>query len=107
MTPSNDATVSGKTMFDRLFSDGPNGADHLADMQAAIAYLEGTGGDGEDGWDAIDHAVAEYDFRPGAVPVFVLVQNDQGRIAGSGFDGVNNTLIHDGILAALKSKNAL
>jgi len=91
------------SVFDRLFSDG---ADHITDLQTAVGNLDVRGGN-EDGWDAIDHAIAEYDFRPGAVPVFVLVQNDEGRIAGSGFDGVNNTLIHDGILAALKSKNVL
>jgi len=94
----------GKTVFGRLWSEN----DHLNDIQSAMVNLENAvGGGNEDGWDAIDHAIAEYDFRPGAVPVFVLVQNDEGRIAGSGFDGVNNTLIHDGILAALKSKNVL
>jgi hypothetical protein len=34
----------------------------------------------EDGWDALEHVVAEYDFRHGAVPIIVLVQDDEGRI---------------------------
>lgn len=96
------------SVFDRLFSDGDTGADHVADIEAAIDELRlQVGGGSEDGWDAIDHAIAEYDFRLGAVPAFVLVQNDEGRIAGPGVEGVNNTLTHDGILAALKSKNVI
>ena len=58
------------------------------------------GGD-EDGWDAIEHAIAEYDIRDGSVPVFVLVQNDEGRI------NLNSALERPGILAALRSKNAI
>ena len=55
----------------------------------------------EDGWDAIEHAIAEYDFREGSVPVIVLVQGDQGRTI------LNDTLTRTGILAALQSKNAI
>lgn len=34
----------------------------------------------EDGWCPLEHAIAEYEFRDGAVPVLVLVQNEEGRI---------------------------
>ncbi len=52
-------------------------------------------GPSEDGWDAVEHAIAEYDFREGAVPVIVLVQADQGRTI------LNDTLTRTGVLAAL------
>lgn len=55
----------------------------------------------EDGWDSVEQAVAEYDIREGAVPVFILVQGDQGRTY------LNDTLTHDGIRRALESKNAI
>ena len=55
----------------------------------------------EDGWDALEHAIAEYRLREGAVPIFVLVQGEEGRIP------LNDTLTRDGVLAALKSKNAI
>jgi hypothetical protein len=56
---------------------------------------------GEDGWDAFEHVVSEYRFRPGAVPVVVLLQNVEGR------NYFNTTLTRDGVLAALKSKNVV
>jgi hypothetical protein len=93
------------TVFQRLWSE----TDHLTDLQTAIGNLIVNGGV-EDGWDAIDHAIAEYDFRPGAVPVFVLVQSNEGR---SIFDAdgqtivQNGTLTHEGVLAALESKNVI
>jgi hypothetical protein len=68
----------------------------------AIVNLE-SDGSREDGWDAIDHAIAEYDIRDGAVPVYVLVQNDEGRLGDPNFSHINATLTRDGILAALKS----
>ena len=86
----------GKTAFERLYSSG----NHLTDIQTAIAALDEDGGL-EDGWDAIDHAIAEYDFRAGAVPVFVLVQNEEGRIE------LNNSLTRDGVLASLRSKGVI
>ena len=55
----------------------------------------------EDGWDSLEHVIAEYDFRIGAVPMIVLVQGDQGRL------GINNTLTHSGLLSALHSKNVV
>ena len=51
--------------------------------------------------DGIEHAIAEYEFRDGAVPVFVLVQNEEARTP------LNRTLTRDGILSALESKNVL
>jgi hypothetical protein len=71
-----------------------------ANLETAFNNLEVTGSN-EDGWDAIDHAIAEYDFDDGSVPVFVLVQNDEGRF------NLNATLTHDGVLAALRSKNVI
>jgi hypothetical protein len=58
-------------VFERLWSDGATAADHTSDLKNAIGTLVADGGQ-EDGWDALDHAFSEYDFRPGAVPVFVL-----------------------------------
>ena len=71
-----------------------------AQLNAAFGGLE-EDGDREDGWDALEHAIAEYDFRPGAVPVFVLVQNEEGRVP------LNDTLTRNGVFAALRSKNAI
>ncbi|RIK74402.1 MAG: hypothetical protein DCC67_16645 [Planctomycetota bacterium] len=85
-------------MLERLFSQG----DHAADLQTSIANLDDAGiYVQEDGWDAIDHALAEYDFRPGAVPVFVLMQNQEGRF------NANTRLTREGLLAALQSKNVI
>jgi len=61
-----------------------------------------TSGDTEDGWDAIEHAIAEYEIRPGAVPIFVMVQTEGGRATT-----VNTTLRQEGIEAALASKNVI
>lgn len=55
----------------------------------------------EDGWDGFEHLISEYKFRPGAVPVAILLQNSEGR-----FD-LNDTLTRDGVFAALGSKNIL
>ena len=95
-------TDLSKAPFDRLFSSGLTAQAHIDDVTTAISHLilVENGGE-EDGWDAIEHAIAEYDFRPGAVPILVLVQNEEGRI------DVNKTLTHDGVLAALKSKNVI
>ena len=83
---------------DVLFSDDYNA---LID---AFDNLMSTGGD-EDGWDAFEHAIAEYEFRPGAVPIVVLVQNDEGRIDHVGNDLSSTT--REGILATLQSKNVI
>jgi hypothetical protein len=69
-------------------------------LSQAMANLS-RNGDFEDGWDAIEHAMAEYPFRAGAVPVLVLVQSDEGR------NELNATLTRPGVLAALQSKNVL
>jgi hypothetical protein len=67
-------------------------------MDAALEEVR-FGGDGEDGWDAFEHVIAEYNFREGAVPVVVLLQNVEGR------NRENTSLTRDGIFAALASKN--
>lgn len=69
-------------------------------LDQAMVNLRNVGGD-EDGWDAIDHALAEYNFRDGAVVNVVLVQNDEGRA------NFNRALTRDAVLAALKSKNVV
>ena len=53
-------TDTSKSVFERLFSSGATAQDHVDDLQAAIDHLIAVenGGD-EDGWDAIDHAIAE------------------------------------------------
>ena len=70
-------------------------------FSSAVTHLTAEGGN-EDGWDAIEHAIAEYDFRDDAVPVFVLLQGQEGRV-----NDLNRTLSHDGVLAALESKNVI
>lgn len=55
----------------------------------------------EDGWDAIEHVVAEYNFRMGAVPIIVMLQSDEGRIAA------NSALTKEGVYAAMAAKNIL
>ena len=97
-------TDTTKSVFDRLFSAGVTAQDHIDDLESTIDHLiEVERGGDEDGWDAMDHAMAEYDFRPGAVPIFALVQNEEGRIR----ENQNGMLTHDGILAALNSKNVI
>ena len=54
----------------------------------------------EDGWDAIEHAVAEYNFDPGAAVLFVLIQNTDGRSTAP-----NRTLTELGVLASMESHN--
>ena len=70
------------------------------ELNAVFNGLAQLGGD-EDGWDALEHAIAEYDIGDEAVPIFVLVQNDEGRI------DLNQTLTREGVLASLESKNAI
>ncbi|MCC6493693.1 MAG: hypothetical protein IT424_11820 [Pirellulales bacterium] len=82
----------------------PGGADPLfgnADQVDAAFENFAVDGDGEDGWDAFEHLIAEYKFRDGAVPVVILLQNQQGR------NHSNTTLVREGLLAALQSKNVL
>jgi hypothetical protein len=67
-----------------------------------IGNLTDDTGGSEDGWDALEHVIAEYNFRDGAVPVVVIVQNRQGRSSL-----VNPTLTRTGVLSALQSKNVL
>ena len=52
----------------------------------------------EDGWDAIEHVTAEYDFREGAVPVIVILQNEEGRIP------LNDTQTRDGVFACARKQ---
>jgi len=88
----------------RLFSDLES--DILPALEPGLSEIGGR----EDGWDAIEHAIAEYQIRDGAVPVFVLVQNEEGRVNNLNptvEDGANLSLTRDGILAALRSKNVL
>lgn len=58
------------------------------DAVAATGRLVHTGGD-EDGWDSLEHAVAEYDFRPGAAVHFILLSDEPRRTV------VNTTLTPD------------
>ena len=85
--------------------NNPGTNDELSESELASVFTNlavSTADDSsEDGWDAIEHTIAEYDFRPNAVPVLVLVQADEGRVP------LNRTLTHDGILAAIDSKNAI
>ena len=80
--------------------DGDLFTDDVDQLIAGLGQLAHYGGE-EDGWDAIDHAIAEYEFDDGAVPVFVLVQNEEARAP------LNRTLTRDGIFAALRSKSVI
>lgn len=84
---------------ERLSSSGSS-SEQQTEIEQAISALDIDGGT-EDGWDAIDHALAEYEFRSGAVPVLVLVQSDEGRV------NFNTTLTSEGVEASLRSANAL
>lgn len=96
--------TQGITSFDRLWSSGPSMLDHENQFKDAALTLVADG-ETEDGWDALDHAFAEYDFRPGAVPVFVMLQSEGARSGQT--DPANDTLTRDGILSALRSKNVI
>jgi len=84
-------------------SPAANGPTTISTSQLNSVFNVNTAQDGgvEDGWDAIEHAIAEYDVRPNSVPIFVLVQNDEARVS------LNDTLTRDGVLSALQSKNAI
>jgi hypothetical protein len=90
---------TSNSVFQRVWSE----TDHVDDINAAIALLEGNGGDAEDGWDAVEHAIAEYPFRNGAVPVLVHLQRGSARVMNNN----NQFLVRDAVLAALESKNVL
>jgi hypothetical protein len=70
-----------------------------AQFSITAAAINDSLGGTEDGWDAIEHAIAEYNFREGAAVVFVLIQNGTGR------NYLNTTLTNTGVLAALESYN--
>lgn len=72
-------------------------------LTAAFSSLTSVGGF-EDGWDAIEHAIAEYRVREGAVTIFVLVQSENGA---GGRNALNTTLTDAGVRATLASKNAI
>jgi hypothetical protein len=88
-------------------SAGPDGilgtSDDLTSSYLNTIFNTNTAEDGglEDGWDAIEHAIAEYEIRDGAVPIFVLMQGEEGRIE------FNDTLTRQGIHDALVSKKAI
>jgi hypothetical protein len=48
-------------------------ASQVANAATAINTAQG---DGEDGWDAIEHGIAEYNFPTGAAVIFVLIQKE-------------------------------
>lgn len=85
-------------------SPTPDSPATLSTAELNTVFNTNTAEDGglEDGWDAIEHAIAEYDFRDGAVAIFVLVQNDEGRAP---LDASFWT--RDGVLSALESKNVI
>lgn len=87
---------SGLTRVDKL-----SGRNTPTQLVTALGNLTDIDGDNEDGWDGLEHAIAEFPFRDGAVPVVILVQNEQGRVFG------NRALTYEGIAAALQSKNVL
>jgi hypothetical protein len=72
-----------------------------------------SGGD-EDAWEALEHAVAEYDFRTGAAVNFILVTDEDRDIKNPSLtsDDVsgtpeNESLAPTAILPVIKSRNAV
>jgi len=82
---------------ERLWGTAANLADAVSDD------LGETPNSSENGWDALEHAIAEYDFRDDAVPVFILIQNQEGRVTNTETD----MWVRRGIESALKSKNVV
>lgn len=82
---------------DMLFGDA-------SQLAAVVANLNKFGGD-EDAWDGIEHALQEYEFRDGAAVIFVMFRRADGgqNPTELGNDPVNDTLIRDGIFAAMES----
>ena len=99
-TPTNLNDDTFRFAHSQLMGSGNLFTSELSELTFAINPGLADFGGFEDGWDALEHAIAEYDFRPGAVPVLVLVQNEEGRVP------LSDTLTRDGIFAALRSKNA-
>jgi hypothetical protein len=100
--------TQGSSPLNRIWSDGLTQGGHTTQMAAAISQLNPSSvGILEDGWDAIDHAFAEYDFRPGAVPVLVLIQGEGPRLGDLFNANTNNSLTREGVLGGLRSKNII
>ena len=89
----------------RSFVVNAGGTDKMfgtnSQLAGAVSNLTENVAGFEDGWDAIEHIVAEYKFRAGSVPVILMLQNAEGR------NGLNKTLTCDGIVASLESKGIL
>jgi len=92
------ATFSAGFAYSHLIGDAPFGS--IAGLVTALESTPVTGGF-EDGWEGIDHGLAEYQFRPGAAVNVVLLQNGNGR------NTLNTTLTKEGILSALGTRNAV
>lgn len=86
-------TPSGSTNQDKVFTNT------IAGLTDGIDSLTNDLGGDEDGWDAIEHAIAEYEFRDGAVPMLVLVQSEGERT------NLNQWLTRQGTLDAIRSVN--
>ncbi len=79
--------------------DGEKFFGSAAQLATATSKLKADGLH-EDGWDAIEHTVAEYNFNPGAAVMFVLIQNTDGRWRDNLVSWTR-----EGILETLKSQN--
>lgn len=99
---------TGVTQLDDklLFGD----ADALAHtVQTTLGFFRPAGDSSatEDGWDPIEHAVAEYNFREGASVIFVLIQDPDGDINPGREQVRNSSLTQPGVLSALQSVDAV
>jgi RHS repeat-associated protein len=72
---------------------------HL-DFPAAARQLDLRGGGSEDGWVAVQYAMAQYPFRNGVAHNIILV-TDEGR------SNNDNAVTYDTVLASLREKKAL
>ncbi len=66
-----------------------------------------TSGSFEDGYQAIDFALKNYSFTPGAAVNFILVTDEDRVLSGSGLNAADTSLSSTSIANALKSSNIL
>jgi hypothetical protein len=78
-----------------------------AELASVVTSLTNNGS-AEAAWDAMEHTIAEYEFRPGAAVIFVVFRRDDLNANALNFDVRDKSgpeLTRAGTLAALKSYN--
>ena len=96
----NDVNSDGDT----LFGDST--------QLSVVAEAVINSGSNEDVWDAIEHTIAEYNFREGAAVILVAFRRDDNvtfagnSSAPTGTQSVSAQITRDGVIDAMKSYNA-